>query len=58
MLGHFQYEFPTWDEKANYAEFDEEEEMLFVVHIEMKDTLEKVWPFDSCRIYHIYGNKD
>ena len=36
ILGHFQYEFPTWDEKANYAEFDEEEEMLFMVHIETK----------------------
>jgi len=50
---------PTWDEKANYAEFDEEEEMLFVAYIKTNDTLEmKEKSFDSCCINHICGNKD
>ncbi|MCI51399.1 (+)-delta-cadinene synthase isozyme a, partial [Trifolium medium] len=27
-LGHYQNDCPTWEENANYAEFDEHEEML------------------------------
>ncbi|KAL6342509.1 hypothetical protein AAG906_012108 [Vitis piasezkii] len=31
--GHFQYECPSWEKSANYAEFDEEEEMLLINHM-------------------------
>lgn len=36
-LGHFQNECPTWDEEANYADFDETEEMLLMAYIEEED---------------------
>lgn len=32
-LGHFQYECPSW-ENVNYAEFNEDEEMLLMAHVE------------------------
>ncbi|KAL6313003.1 hypothetical protein AAG906_012471 [Vitis piasezkii] len=32
-LGHFQYECPSWEKSANYAEFVEEEEMLLINHM-------------------------
>lgn len=36
-LGHFQNECPTWDEEANYADFDDKEEMLLMAYIEEED---------------------
>ena len=33
-MGHFQYECPQWDRKMNYAEFDDEEEMLLMAFVE------------------------
>ena len=36
-LGHFQNECPMWDEEANYADFDEKEEMLLMAYIEKED---------------------
>ena len=35
-LGHFQYECPMWEKNANYAEFDDEEEMLLMSFTETK----------------------
>lgn len=35
-LGHFQFECPTWDKEANYAELGEEEEMSLMSCVEMK----------------------
>eukprot|EP00257_Ricinus_communis_P013312 XP_015570725.1 uncharacterized protein LOC107260781 [Ricinus communis] len=36
-LGHFQYECPSWDKEANYAEFDENEELLLMAYVEMNN---------------------
>ncbi|KAJ9537516.1 hypothetical protein OSB04_030249 [Centaurea solstitialis] len=33
-LGHFQYECPSWEKSAHYAEMDEEEEVLLMAYIE------------------------
>lgn len=30
-LGHFQYECPNWEEKANYSEDGEEEELCLLM---------------------------
>lgn len=40
-LGHFKNECPLWDEEANYADFDEKEEMLLMAYIEEEDEPEK-----------------
>lgn len=32
-LGHFQYECPTWEKEANYAELDDHEEMLLMAYV-------------------------
>ena len=37
-LGHFQYECPSWEKSANYAEFDEEEEMLLMSYDEVNNS--------------------
>ena len=34
-LGHFQYECPKWKNEANYAELDEEDEMLLMAYVEL-----------------------
>lgn len=34
-LGHFQYEFPSWEKGAHYAELDEEEELLLMSYVEL-----------------------
>ncbi|KAK0604649.1 hypothetical protein LWI29_017831 [Acer saccharum] len=36
-LGHFQYECPSWDKEANYAELGEEKEMLLMSYVEMNE---------------------
>lgn len=36
-LGHFQNECPMWDEEANYANFDEKEEVLLMAYTEEED---------------------
>lgn len=58
-LGHFQYECPSWDEKANYAEFDEHEQLLLMAHTEEGDSLKKkAWFLDSGCSNHMCGNKE
>ncbi|XP_019459937.1 PREDICTED: uncharacterized protein LOC109359697 [Lupinus angustifolius] len=37
-LGHFQYECPSWEKKANYVELDEEEEILLISYEETQQT--------------------
>ncbi|CAA7024669.1 unnamed protein product [Microthlaspi erraticum] len=68
-LGHFQYECPSWDGKANYAEVDgEEDEMLLMAftdddHEKLLMVLtgnekgEEVWFLDSGCSNHMCGNK-
>lgn len=37
-LGHFQNECPKWDEEANYADLDDNEEMLLMAYVEEEVT--------------------
>lgn len=56
-LGHFQNECPSLDEKANYAEFDEEELLLMAITQEESSNSKKVWFLDCCS-NHICGYKE
>lgn len=57
-LGHFQYECPSWEKEANYAELGEEEEMLLMSYVEMNDAQrEDVWFLDSGCSNHMCGDK-
>ncbi|TXG65249.1 hypothetical protein EZV62_006524 [Acer yangbiense] len=57
-LGHFQYECPSWDKEANYAELGEEEEMLLMSYVEMNEAKrEDVWFLDSGCSNHMCGDK-
>lgn len=70
-LGHFQYEFPNWDEKVNNAEFGEEEEVVLMAYNEEEqerfqmsygdakdDAIGNVWFLDSGCSNHMYGHRD
>ncbi|BBH07042.1 ADP glucose pyrophosphorylase large subunit 1 [Prunus dulcis] len=58
-LGHFQNECPSWEKGANYAEWDEEEELLLMAYIEDKNAKrEGVWFLDSGCSNHMSGSKD
>lgn len=37
QLGHFKYECPSWNKEANYAELDEEDEMLLMSYVELHE---------------------
>ncbi len=37
-LGHFQYKCPSWEKAVNYAELDEEEELLLMAHVELNNS--------------------
>lgn len=55
-LGHFQYECPSWDKEANYAEFVEIEEILLMSYVEINNTRkEEVWFLDSGCSNHMCG---
>nr|KYP59803.1 Retrovirus-related Pol polyprotein from transposon TNT 1-94 [Cajanus cajan] len=57
-LRKFQYECPDWEKKANYAEFDEEEELVLMSYEEPHQTrVEERWYFDSGCSNHMIGNK-
>jgi len=57
-LGHFQYECPDWEKRANYAELDEEEELLLMSYVELHNSKrEVVWFLDSGCSNHMTGNK-
>lgn len=56
-LGHFQYECPTWDKLANYAELDEQEEMLLMSYVEDIARREEIWFLDSGCSNHMCGDK-
>lgn len=58
-LGHFQNECPSWEKGTNYAEWDEEEELLLMAYIEDKNAKrEGVWFLDSGCSNHMSGSKD
>ncbi|KAK9931772.1 hypothetical protein M0R45_019036 [Rubus argutus] len=57
-LGHFQYECPTWGKEANYAEVDEQEEMLLMAYVEMNGAKrEHLWFLDSRCSNHMCGDR-
>lgn len=57
-LGHYQYECQSVDKVASYAEYDETEELLLMLHEESQDTkLEVVWFLDSGCSNHMCGIK-
>lgn len=57
-LGHFQFECPDLEKQVNYAEFNEEEELLLMAHVELKGSrLEDVWFLDSGCSNHMTGTK-
>jgi hypothetical protein len=57
-LGHFQYECPSLDKEANYAELYENEEMLLMSYVEQNEAKsEDVWFLDSGCSNHMCGDK-
>ena len=58
-LGHFQYECPSWEKGANYAELDEGEELLLMSYVELNHAnREEVWFLDSGCSNHMSGNRE
>lgn len=56
--GHYQFECPSLEKEANYVEFDEEEELLLMVHAEVQDIKDNgIWFLDSGCSNHMTGNK-
>jgi len=59
-LGHYQYERPSLDKEVNYAEFDEEEEILLMSHVGLpqhQTSKEDAWFLDSGCSNHMCGDK-
>ena len=57
-IGHFQYECPTSDKEANYAELNEEDEMLLMSYVELhKAKREDAWFLDSGCSNHMCGDR-
>lgn len=58
QLGHFKYECPSWNKEANYAEFDEEDEMLLMSYEELHEARrEDAWFLDSGCSNHMCGDQ-
>ncbi|CAJ2663992.1 unnamed protein product [Trifolium pratense] len=59
-LGHYRNECPTWEEyDANYAEFDEEQELLLMARDNVSThAKEEVWFLDSGCSNHMIGTKE
>ncbi|KAL6321847.1 hypothetical protein AAG906_035546 [Vitis piasezkii] len=48
QLGHFQYDCPTWNKEANYAELEEHEDVLLMAYVEEHEAMRNdVWFLDS-----------
>lgn len=57
-LGHYQFECPEAEKQANYVEFNEEEELLLMAHVELNGSkMEDLWFLDSGCSNHMTGNK-
>ena len=57
-LGHFQYECPSYAHYAEYAELDEDQEMLLMSYVETHNSKrEEVWFLDSGCSNHMSGDK-
>ncbi|KAJ8646671.1 hypothetical protein MRB53_008419 [Persea americana] len=58
QLGHFRYECPSGNKETNYAELDEEEEMLLMSYVELyKARREDAWFLDSGCSNHMCGDR-
>lgn len=59
MLGHYQWECPTWKKQANHAELDESEEMLLMSYAESNGIIrdKNVWFLDSGCSNHMCGDR-
>ncbi|KAJ1429972.1 Zinc finger, CCHC-type [Sesbania bispinosa] len=61
-LGHFQYECPMWEKKANYAEMEDkeeqEDELLLMTFVDCKEGKKDEWFLDSGCSNHMSGNKE
>jgi hypothetical protein len=56
-LGHFQWECPSKEKEANYAET--QDEMLLMAYVEMNNiSNEDLWFLDSGCSNHMCGKKD
>jgi hypothetical protein len=56
-LGHFQWECPSKEKEANYAET--QEEMLLMAYVEMNNvSIEDLWFLDSGCSNHMCGKKE
>ncbi|KAL4568259.1 hypothetical protein LXL04_023867 [Taraxacum kok-saghyz] len=56
-LGHFEYEYPNREKGANYAGFNEEEDMLLMAVVDDNQKKQGVWFLDSGCSNHMSGNK-
>ena len=54
---YFQYEYPSWDWEAEYADLGEDEEILRMTHVKDGDQIKDVWFLDLGCSNHINGNK-
>ncbi|KAI5427684.1 hypothetical protein KIW84_032916 [Lathyrus oleraceus] len=55
---HFQFECPSAENQVNYVEFNEEEELLLMAHVEIQGTkMEDLWFLDSGCNNHMSGIK-
>ena len=61
-LGHFQYECPMWEKKANYAEVEDkeeqEDELLLMASTNSMKGKHNEWFLDSGCSNHMSGNKN
>lgn len=56
--GHYQFECTSLEKGVNYVEFEEEEELLLMAHVDMCDAEDKgVWFLDSGCSNHMTGDK-
>ncbi|GMY20386.1 ADP glucose pyrophosphorylase large subunit 1 [Fagus crenata] len=59
QLGHFRYECPSENKEANYAELDEEEEMLLMSYVELyKARREDAWAIARQRLGYFDQGRD
>ena len=57
-LGHYQYECPKWERRANYMDFDESKELLLMACGEMNEgSCNNLWFLDSGCSNHMCGDR-
>lgn len=56
-LGHYQYECPSWEKGAHFAEINPEEELLLMAQTDLVNPKETMWFLDSGCNNHMTGDK-